>query len=196
MIALTLALALATGGDTDLPRSLSLDESRFTSPEPAQADNFVLWVGGHFGAVGMYDADHPAILLGAEARAHILSWLGASATFDVQTKQKVEDAVSVFQVPFQFAGLFYPPLDLPLRPYGMFGIGWTITDVTVPGGSDESDANLLFFLGFGAEYALSKDFLLDANLRFVFAQDEPFKGSNVSADWIQFSVGFLLRLSR
>src|SRR6185503_6101037 len=135
-----------------------------------------------------------AFIFGGGVRAHILPWLGADATLDFQTKQKVVDRVAIFQVPFEFAALFYLPLELPIRPYGLAGIGFTITDITVPG-NDQTDLNLLFMLGFGAELELANNLSVDANLRFIFAQD-PRNTGDFSADWIQFTVGLLLKLSK
>lgn len=208
MIALALALSLAAAGgpnEVDIPRSMSFDEFKPAASsfafdpvaEPAAPpQDFALFIVAHVGTAGAYDADHPCFLVGGGARAHILSWLGAEATIDFQTKQKVEGSASIFQVPFMFAALFYPPLDWPVRPYGAFGIGWTVTDVTVPGpGNDENDANLLFFLGFGVEYELGSNFVVTADLRFVFAQDPPRSG-DFSADWAQFTIGIMLRLTK
>jgi hypothetical protein len=200
MIALALALSLAAAGgpnDLDVPRTMSLEEFRWSAfePKPAAAPaDFELFLGLHIGLAGAYDADNPAFVFGGGVRAHILPWLGADATIDFQTKQKVEDRVAIFQVPFEFAALFYLPLEIPLRPYGQFGIGFTITDITIPG-NDETDLNLLFFLGFGAELELADNLLADANLRFVFAQD-PRNTGDFSADWIQFTVGLLLKLAK
>ena len=208
MIALALALSLAAAGgpnDVDIPRSMSFDEYKpFASSfafdpaaEPAEPPkDFALFIVAHLGIAGAYDADHPAFVVGGGARVHIFPWLGAEATIDFQTKQKVEDSASIFQVPFMFAALFYPPLDWPIRPYGAFGIGWTVTDVTVPGpGNDENDANLLFFIGFGVEYELGSNLVVTADLRFVFAQDPPHSG-DFSADWAQFTIGIMLRLTK
>ena len=202
MIALALALSLAAAGgpnDLDVPRSMSFDEFKAPAPafaaEPAAAGkDFALFVNLHIGVAGAYDADNPAFVFGGGARVHILSWLGAEATIDFQTKQKVMDQVAIFQVPFEFAALFYLPLELPFRPYGLAGIGWTITDVTIPG-NDKSDLNMMFLLGFGVELELSPNLLVDANLRFIFVSDPPNTG-NFSADWIQFTVGLLLKLSK
>jgi opacity protein-like surface antigen len=200
MIALALALSLvAAGGPDDLaiPRSMSFDDFRPAAPipvEPAAAADFRLFAEVHLGIAGAYDADNPCFVFGGGVRAHILPWLGADATMDFQTKQKVADQVSIFQVPFEFAALFYAPVDWPIRPYALAGLGFTITDITVPG-NDQTDLNLLFFLGFGAEFELSPNLFADANLRFVFAQD-PRNTGDFSADWIQFTVGILLKLSK
>jgi hypothetical protein len=200
MIALALALSVAVSAgphDLDIPRTMSLDEFTLAAvePEPAAAPaDFELLIGIHIGAAGAYDADNPCFLFGGGVRAHILPWLGADATIDFQTKQRIADQVSIFQVPFEFAGLFYLPIEAPVRPYGLVGIGFTITDVTLPG-SDKTDLNLLFLIGFGAELELANNLLVDANLRFVFCQD-PRNTGDFSADWIQFTVGLLLKLAK
>lgn len=198
MLALAFALSLAAAGgpgDLDLPRTLSAD----VAPAPAAAnDDFALYAGVHLGVAGAYDADGPCFVIGGNARAHIIPMVGADISIDFQTKQGVDhNAAKIFQVPFMFTGLFYPPIgDFPIKPYGQFGFGFTITDVTVPGpGGDDSDVNLLFHLGFGAEFELSPNILLDANVRFVFAQDPPHHG-DFSADWAQFTVGIMIKLSK
>lgn len=195
MNALALALALALGpADVEdrLPRSLA----DFVEPAPPVKEQYDLWLGGHLGVAGAYDGDGPAFTIGFDGRMQILPWLAAGMTLDFQTKQEVDDApgVDFFQIPFMFAAHLYPPLDLgDLRPYGLIGFGFTITDVS-GAADDDTDLNLLFFLGFGAEYDLSKNVFLDANVRFVFAQDPPHSG-DFSADWAQFTVGVLFRLA-
>jgi opacity protein-like surface antigen len=201
MIAVALALGLAAVGggrpDTDLPRSLSVDETPYlVAPKPAAVDEGSLWIGGHLGVAGAYDADNPAFLIGANARFHILPWLGADGSLDFQTRQEIDDgAGDIFQIPFEFAALFYLPIEAPVRPYGMAGLGWTITKFNPVHHGSDTDLNLLFFLGFGAEFELQPNILLDANLRFVFAQDPPHSG-DFSADWIQFTVGIMFKLSK
>jgi len=196
MNALALALALALG-PTDLedrlPRSLS--ESYVAPPADEKQE---VWVGGHLGVAGAYDGDSPCFTIGFEGRMQILPWLGVSATIDFQTKQEIEDApgADFFQVPFMFSALFYPPIDLgKLRLYGLAGVGFTITDVSGPSVHDNTDLNLLFILGFGAEFEISPNVMLDANVRFVWAQDPPDTG-NFSADWAQFTVGILFKLAK
>lgn len=196
MNALAMALALALG-PTDLedrlPRSLS--ESYVAPPADEKHE---VWVGGHLGVAGAYDGDSPCFTIGFEGRMQILPWLGVGASIDFQTKQEIEDApgADFFQVPFMFSALFYPPIDLGnLRLYGLAGVGFTITDVSGPSVHDNTDLNLLFILGFGAEFEISPNVMLDANVRFVWAQDPPDTG-NFSADWAQFTVGILFKMAK
>jgi opacity protein-like surface antigen len=197
MNALTLALALAMGPtdpeDTRLPLSLA---EAYAEPAAAK-DEFSMSVGGHLGIAGAYDGNDPSFVIGGNFRVHILEWLGAEATIDFQTNEGVEHtSAHISQIPFEFAALFYPPIDLgQIRPYGIFGFGWTITSISGAGVKDDTSANLLFFLGFGAEFELSPQVALDANVRFVFAQDPPHSG-NFSADWAQFTVGILFKLAK
>jgi hypothetical protein len=199
MNAFAVALALALGPadlETDrLPACLAE-----TLPEPAAKADPEWWIGAHLGVAGAYDAADPTFLMGVNGRVHILPWLGAEASLDFQLKQNFEhDQIHLFQVPFEFSGLFYPPLgDSPVRPYGLAGFGFTITDVSYSGSlsrGDTTDPNLLFFLGFGVELELEPNIALDANLRFVFVQDPPHFAGN-SADWIQFTIGIMFKLSK
>jgi len=199
MNALALALALALG-PTDLEADrLPVSLADFSvAPVPPPKEQYEPWLGGHLGVAGAYDGDSPCFVIGFEGRMQILPWLGVGATIDFQSKQEINDAPGAhfFQVPFMFAGHFYPPLDLgALRPYGLFGFGFTITDLSGPAVKDDTSLNLLFFLGFGAEWELGSNVMLDANVRFVFAQDPPHTG-DFSADWAQFTVGFLFKLAK
>jgi opacity protein-like surface antigen len=191
LLALALSLLSTLGpGETDLPRTLS------TEVAPPPKEQFDVWLGGHLGIAGAYDADNPAFVIGFNARTQILPWLAGDFTLDFQTDQEVENSADISQIPFMFTALFYPPLDLPFRLYGQSGVGFTITNVDGPGGgADDTDGNLLFHLGFGAEFDLTDGIMLDANLRFVFAGDPPHSG-DFSADWAQFTVGILFKLGR
>jgi opacity protein-like surface antigen len=202
MIALALTLGLAAAGpnDSDLPRSLGVDETRYLVAPAAAKDESSLWVGGHLGVIGGYDAADPDFMIGGGARFKILPWLGVDATVDFGTRQSFQNGqIHVSQTPLEFAALLYPPVELNLHPYGMAGVGFTFTSVsysgTLGGLNDTLEVNPLFFLGFGAEFELQDNIMLDANLRFVFTSTPAhFQGN--TADWVQFTVGVLIKLSK
>jgi hypothetical protein len=203
MIALALALGLAASAgpdDTDLPRSLSVDETPYLVAPAAAKDESSLWVGGHLGVSGAYDAADPNFTIGGGARFKLLSWLALEATVDFNARQSFDSGqIHLSQTPVEIAGLFYPPLELNVRPYGIFGVGFTFTNVSYSGSlgglNDTLEVNRLFFLGFGAEFELQDNIMLDANLRFIFTNNPShFQGN--SADWIQFTVGILFKLSK
>ncbi len=200
MNALALALALALGpsdpGEDRLPMSLA-----DALPEPARARATPeWWAGGHVGLASAYDSDDVSFDVGFNGRVHLLEWFAAEGTIDFQTRQNFEhDQIHVVQIPFEFAGLFFLPLgDLPLRPYGQAGVGFSITDTSYTGSlsrGDDTGLNLLFFLGLGAELAMGDNMALDVSLRFVFVQDPPHFAGN-SADFLQFTVGVLFKLAK
>jgi opacity protein-like surface antigen len=201
MNALALALALALGPaeveEDRLPRSLA---DSFVEPAPAAKADVSIWVGAHLGVMGAYDAEDPNFMIGVNGRVQILSWLGAEFTLDFNTRQSYENGqIHVTQVPFEFAALFYLPVQWPVQPYGIAGVGFTITDTSYTGAlagtSDETELRRLFLLGFGAEFDLNPSIMLDANLRFIFV-DEPRHFSGNSADAIQFTVGILFKLAK
>jgi opacity protein-like surface antigen len=202
MIVLALATCLAAGGgrETDLPRSLGDDERSYLlpTPDPAAKADLPFWGGLHVGVADPYDAQDAVFIFGINARLHFLSWLGAEATLDFQTRQSYEHSqLHVTVVPVEFAALFYIPVE-PVRPYGIAGVGIAVTDASYSGAfsrSSSTDLQGLFFLGFGLEMELSSEVHFDVNLRFVFSGDPPhFQGNSV--DWLQFTVGILVKLSK
>jgi opacity protein-like surface antigen len=198
MNALALILALAVGPadlEDRLPSSMA---EAYLAPVPPPKEEYDVWIGGHLGVAGAYDGDSPCFTVGFEGRVQMLPWVAGSVTIDFQTKQEIDKApgADFFQIPFMFSALFYPQLDLGgFHPYGLAGFGFTITNVSGPSVHDNTDLNLLFCLGFGVEYELAHNILLDANVRFVFAQDPPDTG-DFSADWAQFTVGILFRMAK
>jgi len=203
MLALAFALGLAASAgpnDTDLPRSLSVDETPFLAPAPVQKDEYQMWVGGHLGITDAYDAEDINFVFGANVRIKLMSWLAVEGTFDINMRQSFEDSqIHVSQFPFEFGALFYLPLELPVRPYGTAGIGFTFSNTTFNGNlrglNDTTELNALAFLGFGAEWEVQDGIMLDANLRFIFVNDPPhFHG--ISANWLQLTFGILFKLSK
>jgi len=198
MNALALALALALGpadAEDRLPLTLA---DVVVAPAPPDKEKNELWLGGHLGVAGAYDGDSPAFTVGFEARMEMLPWLGVGASIDFESKQEIDKTpgADFFQIPFMFTAFFYPPIEIAsLRLYGLAGLGFTITDVSGPAVKDDTSLNLIFFLGFGAEWELAPNIMLDANVRFVWAQDPPDTGS-FSADWAQFTVGVLFKLAK
>jgi opacity protein-like surface antigen len=195
VLALALALALAPGGFEDrLPRSLS---ESYVQAEPAKVEHEVL-VGAHVGMVDAHDGENPSGVFGVEWRLHATSWLGAAGSLDFQTKQKVDTSTGTdyFQIPFMWSILLSPPIDLgPFRPFAMAGGGFTITDVSDIVDRSNLDINFLYFAGLGVEFKLSSHVFLVADARYIWAQ-EPSGVGGFSADWGQFMIGLLVKMSK
>ena len=157
---LALLLALSSGGpEVELPRTLAGDLYivRGADPVDPQAKVDLLWsVGGHLGVASAFDSDDAAFLIGGHGRVHILPWLGAEARLDFQTPQTYDSGdvdVDVFAI--QVSALFYVPVDWPVKPYGIAGVGIYIVDVSYSGAlgykKDTSDVEVGFHIGGGTE---------------------------------------------
>lgn len=195
MNALIMALALATGDglyeEPTLPRSLASEVSIFEESElPRSMSTFVepvkapvelqFFVGGHFAITYVYgNADLVGLNFGGMFRVHILPWLGAEASIDVNWIEQ-----GIIGVPIRFSALFYPPLEGTIHPYGVAGFGIAIYNNGIGSFGD-------FFFGGGAEFEIQKNMMLDASIRFNFITDN-FGGGGL--DFLEFSVGILFKL--
>lgn len=212
---LSFVLALAAV-DVDLPRVLGDDPRArpavdlredlpaWSVADPqqaaARAPQGLMWtIGGRLGVASSFDSDDAAFDIGAQARlVGLLPWLSIEGSLDLQTKQSYESGdIDVLIVPLQFTALFYPPVDWPVRPYGLAGVGLYYEDITFSGAlgykKDRTAVEPGFHIGFGADWALTPDIVLNADLRFVFlSHPGGLQGNDL--DYLQFSVGinFLL----
>lgn len=197
MLALVLALSLAGGPAPDkedrLPRSLS--ETFEQAPAPVEKGHEVL-VGIHVGAAAGIEAAHPAFLAGFEWRIHFLPWLAAGGSVDAQRRQEVNNGSGTdwFEIPIMWSVLLTSPVDLAgFRPYASAGGGFTVTHISDAINHDGTDLNLLYFFGFGADYRLAPNLLLNVDARYVWAND-PAGPTGFGTDWKQVTVGVLVEL--
>lgn len=209
MSTLSLILALALGGN-DLPRILASDADApaawraeealpawgLLEPAAPQVGPLTWTLGPRLGVASSFDSDDAAFLLGAQLRVRILEWLGAEASMDFQTEQSYEhNDIDVFIFPIQFSALFYPPLDWIVKPYGVAGIGFYYYDVefsgALSGKSDKSSFKPGVHFGFGAEYAVTPQISVDADLRFVFVGGS---ASGNDFDYFQLTFGVNFKL--
>ena len=204
-----LILALALDGN-DLPRTLASDADLASAtaegalpawgllePTASKAAPLLTWtLGPRIGVADAFDSDDAAFLLGAQVRVRILDWLGAEGSIDFQTEQSYEDGdLDVFIFPIQFSALFYPPVDWIVKPYGVAGVGFYYYDVEFSGAlaakKDKSDFKPGFHFGFGAEYAVTPQISVDADLRFVFIGGS---ASGNDFDYFQLTFGVNFKL--
>ena len=198
MNALAMVLALAVGPDAieeaGLPRSLaaapqifeetrlprSLAEDYSVPPLAAEKADLQWSVGGRMGITVFTGGGSGAgFLIGGLGRVHILPWLGAEASLDI-----IIPFSGGTLVPLEVSALFYPPVEGAFHPYGQAGFGLSFASF---GGF--SDVAAVFFLGFGCEYELQPNMMLDANLRFTFE-------SAGFPDIFQLTVGILFKLAK
>jgi hypothetical protein len=199
MNAIAMVLALAAGPgiyeESDLPRSLAEAPALFTVTDlprslgdvfveatptlrPAAPVELEFWVGGHIGIFGALEATNGlGFIIGAQGRVHILPWLGAEVVIDFDIIEQ-----GVLGVPVQFDALLYPPIEGKIRPYGVVGMGFIVYS-----GGGFSDAFFLFNIGFGVEYELQPNIMLDSSLRFGIV--------DTASNFIQWTVGIKFKLS-
>src|ERR1043166_2272140 len=108
MTTLALALVLAAT-DPDLPRVLGDDVA---PPAITQFYDLPAW------------SLEPQAARGQHAVVFPLPRLPLEGSIDIQTEQSYENGdIHIFLFPVQFTALFYPPVDWPVRPYGLGGSG-------------------------------------------------------------------------
>jgi opacity protein-like surface antigen len=191
------ALALGPGGLEDpLPRRLS--DPLVQEAEALPAVDHAVLVGLHLGVADRDLDDDASFLVGLDWRIHILPWLAAGGSLDLQTEEQADDAsgAEYYQLPVTWYVLLSPPLDLgPFRPYGLAGGGFTVTYASDDDVPRSFDINLLYCAGVGVELKLAPRLVLDAGFRFVQAQ-APSGFDGVDADWTQVTIGLLYRMTK
>jgi opacity protein-like surface antigen len=204
---------LALGGvESPLPGVGTVEEEGSTLPssvgaplllgnprEPLQLE----WsFGAHLGIASAFDSDDVVFDFGLHARVRLLSWLGAEAAVDFHTPENYEGGdIRVFEVPIQLVALFYVPVpqEWKVKPYGAAGVGLYIADITYHGSlgyrSSQTALEPGLLVGFGAEYELTPQIVLNADLRFAFPGN-PGGMSGDSLDFIQLTVGVSFKLGK
>jgi len=197
MSVLIAVLALSLGDpDTTLPRSLSESFStEATEPaEPAAAaERTGSWaVAPRVGYVLTPDADHGTWTAGVQFRHYAWDLLAFEASVDIH-KDRYEDGDQVTSmIPVELSALIFPFKNLPIRPYGLAGIGVYILDTRYSGSlSSNSDSTRAYFgvhVGFGVEVDLTEKIWIDSDFRWIFMQ-KPAHFSGDSSDYLMITVG-------
>ena len=202
MAIIVLFVALSAG-DLDLPRTLASDPDFSLGLESfegqgAKAHDVTWTVGGHLGAASSFDSDDAGFLIGGQGRVRFLPWLGAEGSLDLQTSQAYEGGdIHVWMFDVQISALFYAPVDWPVKPYGVAGIGLYYENIGYSGAlafqSNKTAFEPGFHFGFGAEYAVTPQIALDADVRFIFLS-HPGGLSGNDLNFFQFTVGINFKI--
>ncbi|MAL17114.1 MAG: hypothetical protein CL670_06050 [Balneola sp.] len=147
--------------------------------------------------IGFYkapDAEDGAMFIGLQSRTKG-QYVGAEFSLEYRGEQSYSTTggeVTVSQVPVTGSLMVFAPLAENFAPYGLAGLGayYTIYDYdggfTNPG--DDTDVNLGYHLGFGADVALSESAALNVDYRYLFLDgnndgfsDNEFSGNVISA---------------
>lgn len=168
-----------TDTEPELPVSMDLVEELppMSLAEPAKLgpDGPRLSIGLHVGWFQMNEAEDGEVYYGLHARFYFLRIFAVEGSIDFAEQEFEDDDVTLSTVPVQLTGMLMPFQGLPVRPYGLIGLGWYFHDVEYSGNfnglDDDSDSTLGVHLGLGLELLLGDLIMLHADLRYVFLDD-------------------------
>ena len=192
----TAAYADEGGPDPELPRSLA--EEYVVPPQPAPGGGrFSL--GGMAGYVRVRDADQGTWHAGVVARYQIHPVLAVEGSISFHTEDFADGDVQITTYPVQVTALVYPLPNLPIRPYGLIGVGWYYTRFDYAsslGIKDETDRQFAVHVGAGGEISVGPSFTIFADFRWLFLDEPGVDNSNLSKEefdtWM-VTIGGLFR---
>jgi opacity protein-like surface antigen len=140
------------------------------APVAAQArgDLVTFGLGIHGGVAGTTDSEASAITAGVHARFRLLQFVALEAAVDYRTSEYLDQTVEVSTVPLTASVLLYPFQIGPLQPYLVGGVGWYLNSVDIQGGRSEDTNRFGVHLGFGLDLAVTPEFVLHGDFRYVF----------------------------
>ena len=147
--------------------------------------------------VGFYkapDAEDGTMFIGIQSRTKG-KYVGAEFSLEYRGEQSYTTGgseLTVRQVPLTGSLMVFAPLAENLAPYGLAGLGAYYTFYDYDGGfvnpDDDSEVNLGYHLGFGADIALSESAALNVDYRYLFLDgsnddiaNKEFSGNVISA---------------
>lgn len=165
----------------EVPAALAQDDDK----EPRFA------IGVTVAYVELQGADEGTMFYGLHARLYLglLAFEGLVGTAESEFEDGDGEATLV---PIQLSVMLMPFQGIPVRPYGLAGVGWYFHDVDYSGGleslEDEDDSTLGFHLGLGLE--LKVGFLmLHADFRYVFMDDPDLDTDLEDFDYVSANFG-------
>ena len=170
----------------------------------AQISN-TLGFGPQLGYYNAHDADQANLYYGIQARFRPGSIVGIEAAVEYRAGQEFgigNSTVKTSFVPVTVSLLLFAPISQYFAPYGVLGVGAYFTRYSPSGVLEDlgfesdSDFNLGYHLGFGAEVPLSNNIAISLDYRFLFLNpndnEESFEGANFNGNTISASLMFYL----
>ncbi len=158
--------------------------------------------GPRLGYYKATDAEEGAFYGGLQARFRPGAIFGAEASIEYRGGQRYgvgDYTVETSFVPVTASLLLFAPITETFAPYGLAGLGayytmYTFSDEAANlGFEDDSEFNIGYHLGFGAEFPLSPNVALNADYRYLFLNpdegDESLEGA--SFDGNVFTAGLM-----
>lgn len=151
-------------------------------------------IGPKIGYYKAPDAEDGTLFIGLQSRTKG-KYVGAEFSLEYRGEQSYSTTsgeLTVSQVPVTGSLMIFAPLAENLAPYGLAGLGAYYTLYDYDGGfinpGDDSEVNLGYHLGFGADIALSESAALNVDYRYLFLDgnnddiaNKEFSGNVISA---------------
>lgn len=163
----------------------------------AQAQEYLIQNNSGLGPkIGYYkapDAEDGTMFIGIQSRTKG-KYLGAEFTAEYRGEQSystTNGTLTVKQIPVTGSLLLFAPLAENFSPYGVAGLGAYYTFYDYDGGflnpGDDTEVNVGYHLGFGADIALSESAAFNVDYRYLFLDgnddisDKEYSGNVISA---------------
>ncbi|REL37993.1 porin family protein [Rhodohalobacter sp. SW132] len=179
----------------------------FTASAQSAADRAgisnTLGFGPRLGYYSAQDADQGSFYYGIQARFRPGAIVGIEAAIEYRPGQEFgfgDSTVETSFVPVTLSLLLFAPVSEYFAPYGVAGLGayftkYSPSDVLEDlGFESDSDFNLGYHIGFGAEVPFSGNIALSIDYRYIFLNpdenEESFEGANFNGNTISASLMF------
>ena len=185
--------------------TLILSTAVFTASAQSLADRAgisnTVGFGPTLGYYNIQDADQGSFYYGVQARFRPGAIVGIEAAIEYSSGQEFgigNRTVQTSFVPVTVSLLLFAPVSEYFAPYGVAGLGAYFTryrpsDVLEDlGFESDSDFNLGYHLGFGAEIPFSSNIAISIDYRFIFLNpnenEESLEGANFNGNTISASL--------
>ena len=193
---MTLILALALAAQ-DLPLSISEPAQQEGERGPRQP-NYPSWyrpyeneAGLRFGYLSEEDADDGTWFLGFQLRQFFKPWLAGEFSVEWHQSNFEDEGVKVNQFPIQLSAVIFPFPRQRLRPYVLAGVGWYVSQINIKSGNtalvtDETETTFGFHAGFGADFHLTAQYSIGADVRYVAVDEGVFEDSGLTGQDLDY----------
>lgn len=154
--------------------------------------------GARVGYLSEEDADSGTWFLGFQLRQWFTPAIAGEFSVEWHQSDFEDEGVKVNQFPIQLSAMIFPLPKQRLRPYGLLGVGWYVSQINVRTGSgvsivtDETETTFGFHAGGGLEFHLNPQYSVSLDLRYIAVDEGVFDDSGLAGqdlDYWQAAVG-------
>lgn len=177
----------------------------FSSLAQSAAISNSIGIGPRLGYYKADDADEGNFYGGIQARIRLGSVIGIEGSVEYRAGQEYGFAgytAKTSFIPLTTSLLLFIPVSESFAPYGVAGVGAYYTrydfsdDASILGFDDDSNFNLGYHLGFGAEFPFNSTIALNVDYRYLFLNptenEESLEGADFNGN--VFTAGLMFYL--